>query len=65
MNAQNLILGFDLEIHLVMANNGTGIPGGHRLPISIDFDAAYNISQNFSLQSKIGRTFHLEFLGWK
>ena len=65
ISAQNFKLGFDIEVHQVRINQGTGILGGTGLPMSIHVNVDYNIIKNFSLQAKIGRTFHQEFLGWE
>ena len=63
--AQNLKIGFCLQAHQVRFNTGTGILGGNGLPLSLHFNADNKLFKDFSINGKIGRTFHLEFLGWE
>ncbi len=63
--AQDFKLGFDAELHQVRISMGNGILGGNGLPLSIHFISGYDFLKDISLQSKIGRTFHVEFAGWE
>src|SRR5690554_5422198 len=63
--SQNLKIGFSLEFHQIRINSGTGILGGNGAPLSIHIAGDYKFTRNFSTLVKIGRTLHLEFLGWE
>ena len=66
-NAQNLNLGFDVEPHQVRinTNHGTRILGGDGIPVSLHLDLTYKPIDKLFLIAKVGRTFHMEFLGWE
>ena len=63
--SQNIKIGFNLNVHQVRINQWDGILGGDGLPMSIHLIAGYNITKDISVKAEIGRTFHLQFLGWE
>lgn len=65
--AQDFKLGFDIKAHQIRVSDqeGNHILGGDGFPLAIHLNFAYSPSNKIAILTKIGRTFHIEFLGWE
>lgn len=65
--AQNINLGFDLEIHQIRISSPTykGILGGEGAPLSYHLNLALDITEKLTFLAKGGKTLHVEFSGWE
>jgi len=64
-NSQNFQLGFDFEIHQIRIKNqnNSAILGGNGFPGAFHLLVNYIPLHDITLSTKIGKTFHTEFLG--
>ena len=65
LNAQNLKLGFDFETHRISegTDNETHILRGDAFPIAFHIILEYDLIENISLDTRLGRTIQTHFSG--